>query len=244
MPPNLRGTTGNHTGSKDQKNPSREQGFVAAGDADGAIAAGAHLVGLEEGHARFGLELQPPRATRPFTHLTVPAGPAACSRVADSTSREGQQPLWFNLVCLSSPSAQLQKKENLRVAAQRAPLALVMGWLAYRARRLGLDPQWLLRLQRVAQALFLTTVPHDHPRAPGIELSLSAGSGKVLLTYADHAPTFDPGRHADSPDPEHGGVGLALIRHLPDWMGYRRQDGQNLISLRFAACAQGRIPTL
>ncbi len=118
-----------------------------------------------------------------------------------------------------------------------------MDWLEYSGRRLGLDSQLLLRLQLVAEELFLNTVQHGHPRDPDIELGLSAGNGEVLLTYADHGPAFDPGRHAKCPDPEHDGIGLMLIRQLPDRMDYRRQDGQNLISLRFTACAQGRIST-
>ena len=137
----------------------------------------------------------------------------------------------------------MPKKEIFRVTAQLQQLASVMNWLEYSGRRLELDPELLLRLQLVAEELFLNTVQHGHPRDPDIELGLCAGEGEVLLTYADHAPAFDPHSRPLPPDPQRGGVGLALIRQLPDHVDYQRRGGQNLISLRFAASREGRTST-
>lgn len=110
-----------------------------------------------------------------------------------------------------------------------------MNWLEYSGSQLELDSQLLLRLQLVAEELFLNTLQHGYgqPSDAPIELSLTEEAGQVLLTYSDQAPAFDPRSQPTPPNPEQAGAGLSLICQLPDQVDYQRRDHCNLVCLRF-----------
>jgi serine/threonine-protein kinase RsbW len=99
-----------------------------------------------------------------------------------------------------------------------------------------------LRLTLVVEELFTNTVIHGHggdSDAP-VQLSLHAEPTRLVLTYEDTAPAFDPlaflaqaGIQTDD-DVAAGAMsclGLRLVVNIASKVGYRREDGRNRLCI-------------
>lgn len=96
---------------------------------------------------------------------------------------------------------------------------------------MDLAPRLVSRLQLVAEELFLNTLEHGHRRSSDsptpvnleVMVDLEVLEDKVSLTYTDHAPAFNPLVNPPGHSTlEATGVGLLLIRRLPDYTHYKR----------------------
>lgn len=92
-----------------------------------------------------------------------------------------------------------------------------------------------LRLQLLAEELFINTVTHAPAGTltAAICIRIRREGTEIALDYEDEAPPFDPCLPSTSPRDENtvGGFGLHLIRGLSRELSYRREAGRNFIKL-------------
>lgn len=110
--------------------------------------------------------------------------------------------------------------------------------------RNGIGTTDMLRLTLVVEELFTNIVMHGYGEdgAGMIRLSLAHDGRDVTLVCRDEAPPYDP-RPAlrrlpaglDGPVEKRGigGLGSLLVGRMVDVSGYLREDGANVLSLRF-----------
>lgn len=107
----------------------------------------------------------------------------------------------------------------------------------------GIARQSCLRTGLVAEELFMNTVKHGHAGgsdAP-VWIALEAQEGRVVLTYEDFAPPFNPfapGRvemlQALAPTRREGGLGVMLAQGLAKSFDYAYLFGRNRIRVALA----------
>lgn len=117
-----------------------------------------------------------------------------------------------------------------------------MQWLEYSGIKLGLDSQLVRRLELVTEELFLNTLQHGYgaPCDELITVSLETSPEQVCLIYTDQAPAFNPLQEMPSlTAQEPTGVGLALIRQIPNHANYQRLATGNQILLYFHPASPG-----
>ncbi len=86
---------------------------------------------------------------------------------------------------------------------------------------------------------------YDDDGAHGLEIVLRMDGSVVVVEVADDARPFDSSR-TTAPDTAAGleersigGLGLFLVHELMDEVGYRRDGGRNIVTLRKRAVAAG-----
>jgi len=108
----------------------------------------------------------------------------------------------------------------------------------------GVARQSCLKLNLVAEELFLNTVKHGHrggSDAP-VWITLAAGDGAIRMTYEDQAPPFNPFASATrellealADTRREGGLGVLLAHGLTRDTEYAYLFGRNRIRVALAA---------
>lgn len=127
---------------------------------------------------------------------------------------------------------------EISLPASHAALTDLFDWLAGQAARLGIPAAELLRLQLIAEELFINTVDHGFAgkTGPGVCIALARDGATIHVLYRDAAPAFDPCNMPVPQDSEAlGGLGLPLVRGLSRAFSYRREGDWNEIRLQLAA---------
>ncbi|MEM9956728.1 MAG: ATP-binding protein [Pseudomonadota bacterium] len=106
-----------------------------------------------------------------------------------------------------------------------------------------LDPVTRHHVHLAVEELSTNAIRHGYRNNPNgwIRAALRpAGDGRVLLSFSDGAPSFNPFEDVPQPDVdatledrEIGGLGLFLIRELADEWRYDRLPGQNRVIVGF-----------
>jgi serine/threonine-protein kinase RsbW len=104
----------------------------------------------------------------------------------------------------------------------------------------GLEPALRMRLALAVEELFVNTVTHGHgggADAP-VEVTVTRAGGRLVLTYRDSAPPFDPFAAVAPPDPDAsvdarpvGGLGVFLMTALAERCAYARTGDRNCITV-------------
>ena len=104
----------------------------------------------------------------------------------------------------------------------------------------GMGDRLSMRLRLVVEELFVNTVTHGHGGdcdAP-VEITILVEDDRVVLTYVDVAPPFDPFAHVHGPEsdvpPEDrtvGRLGVFLVTKFATRYGYLRAGEANRISV-------------
>lgn len=127
--------------------------------------------------------------------------------------------------------------------ARQERLGEVVGWIARCCHELGIPQAASLRLQLVAEELFLNAVEHGYRGGPGarIGLGLRREGGELRLLFEDAAPPFDPcaapsraifAEAVETRPP--GGFGCLLVNGLARETCYERSAGRNLTVVTLA----------
>jgi serine/threonine-protein kinase RsbW len=142
--------------------------------------------------------------------------------------------------------------ESLRLPAHAQSIPALRGFALEAAGKAGLDAGQVQRVDLVLEEALANIINHAYPEnTPDPLVELGAGTdtdGVFLLALTDHGPPFDPvGVSEAAPeleaslaanmeaDLEHrlpGGLGLFLIQSMSE-ASYRREDGANILTLRF-----------
>ena len=125
---------------------------------------------------------------------------------------------------------------DISVAPRHDALSGLLAALAVACRQLAIGETECLRLQLLAEELFINTVDHGRPDAENTVVCLRVIrlQDDIVLHYEDSGIPFDP---SACPVPEAtpevpGGMGIRLIRGLTRAIRYQRQDRRNIIELR------------
>ncbi|HQT38453.1 MAG TPA: ATP-binding protein [Acidocella sp.] len=131
--------------------------------------------------------------------------------------------------------------EVLRVTTALADLSRLYPWLEGAAARLGLPHPLVQKMQVVAEEAVMNVAMHAYAPGSGeaIEIRLSAASAVAELAVEDSGPEFNPLMAAEKPRPaslvdaQPGGLGIKLVKRYCQDISYTRQNGHNLLTLRF-----------
>jgi anti-sigma regulatory factor (Ser/Thr protein kinase) len=128
-----------------------------------------------------------------------------------------------------------------RTAAAAALAARAAAWVDAFAAANGLDPRTVYRLHLSVEELVVNAVLHADG-ATRFDVALSrGGDGAVELAAADDGPPFDPTASVPPPAPASveeaaiGGLGLRLVLASAAAARYRRDGGENRLTLSFRA---------
>lgn len=105
----------------------------------------------------------------------------------------------------------------------------------------GASRKVLTQLELVIEEIFINIVSYAyHPSGDGdidISCSVEDDRAKVIITFADDGPEFDP-LSAKEPDVTQdlkdrpiGGLGIFLVKNNVDGITYRRDDGRNVLTV-------------
>ena len=131
--------------------------------------------------------------------------------------------------------------EILRVTTALADLSRLYPWLEGAAARFGLPLPLVQKMQVVAEEAVMNVAMHAYAPGSGelIEVRLCMAPAVVELAVEDSGPEFNPLTSAEKPQPaslvdaQAGGLGIKLVRRYCQDISYTRQEGRNLLRLRF-----------
>lgn len=127
-----------------------------------------------------------------------------------------------------------QHSTEISVAACHSALADLLAGLAVACAQLSVSDADSLRLQLLAEELFINTVDHGFSGKTGapVHLRLARDERGLTLHYEDAAPAFDP-RQPPPPtnDSTIGGLGLTLLQGMSRKISYCRDGNRNIIDL-------------
>jgi anti-sigma regulatory factor (Ser/Thr protein kinase) len=108
----------------------------------------------------------------------------------------------------------------------------------------ALDPVLARKLRLALEELFVNTVTHGHggDSDAAIGVTVAVAGDRLVLTYADAAPPYNPFAVVEPPEGEGdvdaravGHLGLFLITRLAVRCDYAREAGQNRITVELRA---------
>jgi len=114
----------------------------------------------------------------------------------------------------------------------------------------GLGDDLIYALRQCAHEAFSNIVAHayDDDGRHRIDLRLAVAADRIVLELRDDGRPFDPSSAAATAPPRSldeanlGGLGLGLLHHFADTIGYARKSGLNHLTLQFFHRAGRRVP--
>jgi anti-sigma regulatory factor (Ser/Thr protein kinase) len=120
-------------------------------------------------------------------------------------------------------------------------LPALLDFIEQAAKSLTLPPPISLKLQLLAEELFINTVEHGGPCEGPVQLALQAADQAVLLHYTDTATAYDPfatvahaSLHAPVSERPIGRLGVLLMQELASATHYVRRGNANCIEIQLA----------
>jgi serine/threonine-protein kinase RsbW len=129
----------------------------------------------------------------------------------------------------------------LRIGVAVEELGRLYPWLDGAAAARKVPDATVQKMHIALEEAVLNVAMHAYgPDAAGeITIRLLASPGAASLVVEDAGPAFDPTsaqprpRAASLEEAEVGGLGLTLLRHFCNDIGYERTDDRNRLTLRF-----------
>lgn len=128
---------------------------------------------------------------------------------------------------------------EISVPARHEALVELTETIGHACKSMAVSDADCLRLQLLAEELFINTIEHGFSGASGtnIRLVVSLNADGLTLRYEDEAPAFDPFTASPPLASEDavGGLGLTLLRGMSRTRHYRREAGRNIIEIGLQA---------
>jgi serine/threonine-protein kinase RsbW len=105
----------------------------------------------------------------------------------------------------------------------------------------GMDARLVMRLRLAVEELFVNTVTHGHggDSDATINVTVRIDADRVVLTYEDTAPAFNPFADVERPDPTApvdargvGRLGVFLITQIAERCEYARAGDRNYVTVQ------------
>jgi serine/threonine-protein kinase RsbW len=133
------------------------------------------------------------------------------------------------------------ERRELTVRADLAEVDRVRAFLRDHLRDLALGEEDALKVELSLHEILVNIVLYAYPQAPGeMTVRISGEPGTLVLEIRDSGVPFDP---AGRPPPDldekirrgsRGGLGVYLFKTLMDGFSYRREGGENVLTIRKA----------
>lgn len=128
---------------------------------------------------------------------------------------------------------------EISVPARHQALTELNAGIADACVRLGVGETDCLRLQLLAEELFINTIDHGWQGHSDslVRLVLGRDNDALTLRYEDEAPAFNPflPPAKTAADDSIGGLGLALLGGMSRTQHYRREGGRNIVEISLQA---------
>jgi anti-sigma regulatory factor (Ser/Thr protein kinase) len=128
--------------------------------------------------------------------------------------------------------------KTLTIAADLSEIDGVRRFLRDELQGAGISEQNFFKIELAVVEICINVIRYAYPRDRGvINLSLKEGRKRVAVEIRDSGIPFDPCA-APKPDVKEivaagrkGGLGIYLTLRLMDTCDYRREDGQNVLTM-------------
>jgi len=141
-----------------------------------------------------------------------------------------------------------QIPEEIRTVAKLANLYPLLGFVTSCARRHGADQERVREIELVMEELLVNIFNYAYPDREGdvTILCRPADDGRLLVEIADDGVPFniltraEPDRDIGIEERSIGGLGIFFVRRLVPEIGYRREDGRNILTLTIDPAPRAR----
>lgn len=128
---------------------------------------------------------------------------------------------------------------EISVPARHQALAQLNASIADACVELCISEADCLRLQLLAEELFINTIDHGLQENDDstVRLVIGRDDSGLRLRYEDEAPAFNPflPPAKTAGDDSVGGLGLALLSGMSQTQHYRREGGRNIVEIGLQA---------
>ncbi len=128
---------------------------------------------------------------------------------------------------------------ELTVRAGLAEVDRVRAFLRDHLRSLALGEEDALKVELSLHEILVNIVRYAYPQAPGeMSVRLSEEPGSLVIEIRDSGVPFDPAGRPPTDIEEKlrrgskGGLGVYLFKTLMDGFSYRREGGENILTIR------------
>ena len=165
-----------------------------------------------------------------------------CLTVKDSVEYYARNVEQFDdITMLSLRYRGVMKDDNtITVEAESSKLENIMQFVNEKLSKAGCSPKVRAQLNVVVDELFSNIAKHAYPGKEGeasVSVRTDEENGTVSLTFTDQGIPFDPTEYVN-PELEKpaeqrsiGGLGLFIVSKTVDRMKYRRENGQNILTV-------------
>jgi serine/threonine-protein kinase RsbW len=131
--------------------------------------------------------------------------------------------------------------ETLRLPATMESLETFRLFVLGKLRQLNLSQELVFKVELVLEEVLTNVIHYAYPDNPGeVEVGCGAeGNAKFCFSVTDWGIPFNPLERPDPDLPEDlserqvGGLGIYLVRHLVDELGYHWREGGNTLTFCF-----------
>jgi len=135
----------------------------------------------------------------------------------------------------------MERSAVLRIGTGQADVERVFPWLDEVAGPNQIPERLLYSMHVALEEAVMNVVLHGYAASEDGEVSIRfhASQGAAVLEVEDGGREFDPvtaelpSQAMSLTETKPGGLGLGLLRHHCPHLRYRREDGRNLLTLRF-----------
>ncbi len=130
------------------------------------------------------------------------------------------------------------KPRFLTVPAEKSQLSRVSGFVEDFLDEVGCPLRTRMQIALTVEEIFVNIASYAYPEGAGeARIDVAAENGVLTLTFADGGVAYDP---TEKPDPDLtlsaekrqiGGLGVYLVKKTMDSVSYRRENGQNILTV-------------
>jgi anti-sigma regulatory factor (Ser/Thr protein kinase) len=128
--------------------------------------------------------------------------------------------------------------KSITIAADLSEIDRVRQYLQDRLRGLAVSEEDFFKIELSLVEMCVNIIRYAFPEGRGeISIGISRDESRVIIEIRDSGRPFDP-RQVPKPEMDEvvaagqkGGLGIYLTRQLMDEFEYRREDGQNILTI-------------
>ncbi len=124
-------------------------------------------------------------------------------------------------------------------AARDDELPRISAFLEETLEKLGCPPKAQMQLSVAVEEIFINIAHYAYPGQPGtMKLAIQPEEGGVSMRFTDHGMPFDPLSRQDpditlsASERSVGGLGIFMVKKSMDYVRYRFENGQNILTLQ------------
>jgi anti-sigma regulatory factor (Ser/Thr protein kinase) len=132
----------------------------------------------------------------------------------------------------------MKGRTDQTIPADMSGLKEILDGIAILLEEQGFPLELISDVQLATDEAVVNAIIHGYAGKEGeVRVIAEADDREVVVIVEDRAPAFDPVTFVsrdvslDGDDRPIGGLGLILIRNVMDEVGYRRQDGKNILTM-------------